>query len=119
MSLAEYLGAEYPASTAIAAPEEFTAALDLDAKDFCKALLNTKQYRQSLMDRITLGTLASAVECRLWDYAAGKPTEKVEVKNTTSPFEGLTMEALEDRAAFLLNLIRELKQSRDEDVSIH
>lgn len=50
----------------------------LTIKDFCKGVLASREYRQSILDRITLGSLPPAVECRMYDYAYGKPPERVE-----------------------------------------
>lgn len=71
-TLADFLGTDQPAP---AAPEPL---LELSVKDFCKGILRSREYRQSVLDRITLGTLPSAVELRFYDYAEGKPTEHIE-----------------------------------------
>ena len=51
---------------------------ELTVRDFCRGVLQSLEYRQSVKDRIALGTLPPAVECRMYDYAYGKPVEHVE-----------------------------------------
>jgi len=55
--------------------------------------------------------LPPAVECKLWDYAYGKPVERVEVLDTTTPLTKLSAQALEERAAALVTLARQLRQT--------
>lgn len=81
----------------------------LTIKDFCKGVLASREYRKSILDRITLGSLPPAVECRMYDYAYGKPVEKIEWKDTTDPLDDFTPAQLEDRASQLLDLARQLK----------
>lgn len=70
-TLAEFLGTDQ------ATPEP-TELPQLTVKDFCKGVLESREYRQSVLHRITLGTLPPAVECRMYDYAYGKPPDRVE-----------------------------------------
>lgn len=79
------------------------------AKVLSRALLNSREYRQSLIDRIALGELPPAVECKLWDYAYGKPVDRVEVKDTTRVLEHLSVEELEERALALAGLARQIR----------
>lgn len=119
-SLADFLGTTSTAKDA-AAPESLAQATDpvdydkLTAAEFCKAILTSPEYRQSIVHRITLGTLPPAVECRFYDYAYGKPVEKVEVKDTTDDSDDLTAEQLEERAAHLMELARELRDINADD----
>lgn len=72
-SLAEFLGSDnLPAAAAEPEPCE------MSVKDFCRGVLASREYRLSVLNRITLGTLPSAVECKMYDYAYGKPTEHIE-----------------------------------------
>lgn len=93
----------------------------MTAKTISRLLLNSEEYRLSLVNRIITGTLPSAIECKLWDYAYGKPIEKVEVKDTTNQLENYTPEELEARALFLAETARrirmndEIHASSDED----
>lgn len=90
-----------------------------NVKDFCRGVLTSREYRQSIVDRVSLGSLAPAVECRLFDYAYGKPVERFEVKDTTDPLEELTIEQLEERAMKLLQVARKLKAQGERTTSVH
>lgn len=83
----------------------------LTVKDFCKGVLNSQEYRESLMRRVILDELPPAVECMLWDRAWGKTVEKVEVKDTTGQLEELTIEQLETRALYLVGVAQRMRQS--------
>src|ERR1051326_6377433 len=85
----------------------------LTAKAMCRDILNSPQYRRSLIDRIIFKELPPAVECRLWDYAYGKPVERVEMKDKSNPLEGATAEELERRAMLLATLARRLRAGEE------
>jgi hypothetical protein len=73
-SAAQLLGVQDPTDpTAPVSP-----APKLTAKQFCRALLATPQYRESLLRRILMDDLPPAVECKLWEYAYGKPVDRIE-----------------------------------------
>jgi hypothetical protein len=75
-SLAEFLGTARPD---LGEPTPPSADLEsLTIADFCKGVLTSPEYRQSVLNRITLGTLPPAVEIRMYDYAYGKPPDRVE-----------------------------------------
>lgn len=86
----------------------------LTVKDFCRGVLNSEEYRESLYRRVLLDELPSAVECMMWDRAWGKTVEKVEIKDTTAPLEALTVEELEARALYLVGVARRLRHSTSE-----
>ena|SRR2546423_947900 len=86
-----------------------------DVKSFCRGILSSREYRASLLDRITLGTLSPAIECRLYDYAYGKPIERFEVKDTSDPLDDLSAAQLEDRALRLLEVARQLRSDQPHD----
>lgn len=46
-------------------------------------IVNSPDYRASILRRIRNGDLPPAVECRLLDHALGKPIDRVETKDTT------------------------------------
>lgn len=64
------------------------------AKQLAKAILASPQYAESVRRRILADTLPAAVECRLYDYAYGKPVDKVEIKDTTERLEDLSTDEL-------------------------
>ncbi len=70
-TLAEFLGTDQ-------APDIPTELPQLTVKEFCRGVLESREYRQSILQRITMGSLPPAIECRMYDYAYGKPVEHVE-----------------------------------------
>jgi hypothetical protein len=74
-SLAEALGLVDPA-VIDAPPVEFPD--DLTAQQLCERMLRSVEWRVSVQQRMTLGTLPAALEVRLMEYAWGKPTEHIE-----------------------------------------
>lgn len=83
--------------------EEKTAARDL-----CRTIISSPQYRRSLVTRIVLGELPPALEVRLWDYAYGKPVERVAVDMNNG--EVPSLETLQARAAALALAIQEAQE---------
>lgn len=86
----------------------------LTAKTLSRELLNSKQYRESLLRRIIMDELPAAVECKLMEYAWGKPIERVEVEDKTLRPDQLSTaspEQIEQRALFLANLARQLRMN--------
>jgi len=81
---------------------------DLDARSLARMVLNSTQYRESLMRRILFDELPPAVETKLMDYAWGRPTERIEITDNTNRFAGMTSEQLEQHALFLATLARQL-----------
>lgn len=77
-SLADFLKTE-PTLTAAPEPVAFPDLAPLTVKDFCTGILASLDYRRSILQRIQLGTLPPAVELRFYDYAHGKPADKVEL----------------------------------------
>lgn len=64
----------------------------------------------SLRRRILADNLPPAVECKLFEYAYGKPVDKVEWKDTTNSFEDMSSEQLEAEAMSLVLLAQKLRQ---------
>lgn len=95
----------------------------LSRREYARELLNSPQYRQSVLDRLTLGELPPALEILLHYYAYGKPTEHVEVRDTTTRLEDLTPEQLDERAMLLAKRARQLREQQrpveEEAVSVH
>lgn len=109
VTLKDFLGVDAPPEQEPQAPSAKTLLSCNNVKDFCKGILESQEYRQSVVDRVSLGTLAPAVECRIYDYAYGKPVERVEFSDKSDPLDELTAEQLEDRARQLLDVARSLK----------
>lgn len=47
----------------------------VEMKDISRRMLSSAGYRANLQERLEAGKLAPAVECMLYHYAYGKPTE--------------------------------------------
>lgn len=75
-TLADFLG-----TTDLEKPEgpvELFAIESLTAKEFAQKIIASPEYRGHLMRMILLDEVPPAVDCMLWHYAYGKPTERVE-----------------------------------------
>lgn len=90
---------------------------DISGEDFCKRIVNSPEYRISLLSRIANGRLAPAVECRILEHAWGKVTDKLEVKQTSNDLEHLSAEKLEERALYLANLARNLRRNDTNEMN--
>ena len=49
------------------------------------AIVDDPAYRRNLASRARRGKLAPAVECMLWHYAKGKPTEDINIDVPDAP----------------------------------
>lgn len=91
----------------------------LTAKAFCKEILDSRQYRESLLRRIITDSLPPAVEQLLYYYANGKPVDRIEVKETTNDLSELTPAQLEQRIAHLASVARSLQtKTTNDDVAV-
>lgn len=76
-TLADYLGTPGPDPQADTAPRLEDIAGD--AETFCKAVLNSREFRRYIVNGLTLGELPSAIMIRLMDMAGWqKPPDRVE-----------------------------------------
>jgi hypothetical protein len=50
-----------------------------EARAFARQIVNSPEYRASLLRRIVQGALPPQIEAMLWHYSYGKPTEQVQV----------------------------------------
>lgn len=109
-SLADFLGVRDPRK----ADDDSKPAKKITRKaisEFARDILSTEEYRASLLRRIFLDELPPAIEALLYHYAHGKPVEKLEVKDTTIAIENLTAEQCEERAMFLVEYARKMRES--------
>jgi len=115
-SLADVLGVPDPRE-----PEHVTQvtakSFRLTARAFCKEVLDSRQYRESLMRRIITDSLPPAVEQLLYYYANGKPVDRIEVRETGEDLTALTPAQLEARIAKLMQIARSL-QPKTNDVAV-
>lgn len=80
-SLAEHLGVIDPRAKPTAdAPLQVVEPdiLDLTGIEFCQGIVDSREYRESILRRVLLDELAPAVECRLLDMAWGKAPQRLE-----------------------------------------
>lgn len=122
-SLAEFLNVPDSNQSEPFRPVEQPVCLKMSARDFCRHILSSIEYRMSVLNRITLGTLPPAVECLIHYYAHGKPVERVEVKDTSDPLDDFNAEQLEERALRLLEVARQLRTNESsnntDSTSVH
>jgi hypothetical protein len=50
-----------------------------EARSFCASVVDDVVYQNRLRRRALAGTLSPALECMLWHYAKGKPTDTVKI----------------------------------------
>ena len=70
--------------------------------EFANGLINDPTYRSNLKERLQSGLIPAMLEKRLWDYAYGKPAEKIEVEFSKDALEDKSPEQLK---AYLEELI--------------
>lgn len=107
-SLAEHLGVLDSARPD--EPETPVTRFKASIKVFCRGILMSKEYRDSLLRRIMMDDLPPAVESLLYHYCYGKPKERVEIEDVTDRLENLTVEQLEERAMFLAQCAKRLRR---------
>jgi len=76
------------------------------ARAVCLKILEDPEYRQSIARRIKNDALPAAVECLMWHYAYGKPTEKMEVHVSGDELQDLSSAQLAARASSLAKMIK-------------
>lgn len=86
----------------------------MTARAFCKEILDSRQYRESLLRRIITDSLPPAVEQLLYYYANGKPVERVEVKETTADLSSLSPAQIEARLLHLAQLARRMQLPKND-----
>lgn len=79
-SLADLLDVEDPRPeeqrTELPLEDATVAALDItDPKDFCKKILESREFRRYIMHGIVLGNIPAAIMTRVMDQGWGKPAE--------------------------------------------
>lgn len=90
----------------------------LSAKDFCLHVVQSKEYRESIIRRVHLDALPSQVEIRLLEYAYGKPVDRLEVTDVTKRFEGWTTADLLAHLNTLTSTLQTLQETSAAE-SVH
>jgi hypothetical protein len=85
-------------------------------REFCRGIIESPEYRASLVERIMSHTLPAAVEVMLHWYAYGKPQEQKDNSMALAREEltGLTTEELLARAHTTARNLLNLKEQQDE-----
>jgi hypothetical protein len=96
--LADYLGTSDKSANA---PKQVDYA-SLSGQDFAKAVLASIEFRQYVVNGLTLGELPPAVVTRLMDHGWGKPPDKIEFEDKTKKLELMSTEELRAHLAGLL-----------------
>lgn len=105
-SLAEFLGANEPG-----AERQERPLRKQSIREFCKGILESQEYRDSIVRRIMFDALPAQIEQLIYYYAEGKPIERLEVdSNPSGRFENLTSAEVEAKAAHLWQLSRTIRQ---------
>lgn len=81
-TLADFLAVIDPLNPDYQPREPEPDVCDLTGKEFATGVLNSREYRESIVRRIRLDELPSAVECKLMDHGWGKPVETVKHEGT-------------------------------------
>ncbi len=81
---------------------------------FAKELLDSPTYIALLKDQLESGTLPAMLVKRLWDYAYGKPAEKIQVEMTAESLEDKTPEQLQAYMRELMTLAQSLEEKPKE-----
>ena len=68
---------------------------DMSGEEFCKGIINSREYKLSVIERVIAKTLPPAVECRLLDHAFGKPPTKLEHTGTIENIERVVHEIVD------------------------
>jgi uncharacterized small protein (DUF1192 family) len=113
-SLAEFLGVAdpmHPEKPIVGDPP----SPNLNVRKFCRAILNSHQYRESLLRRVLMDALPESIERMIWDRAHGKVVDRVEVKNTSNALETMSVDELEQRALVLAETARRMRRDASDD----
>lgn len=106
-SLAEFLGVADPLRPE--APVTPPPSPKLTVKAFCREILNSPQYRESILRRIIMDELPESIERMLWDRAHGKVVDRVEFKDMTDDVDEFNAEQCEQEALRLLEVARQIR----------
>src|SRR5690348_11624012 len=88
----------------------------LTVRQFCRGVLHSREYRESLSRRIDSDSLPAQIETLLYSYAYGKPVERVEFNDVTeNNLEGKSVEELLAKRAKLEQKLRAIEQKTKFD----
>lgn len=84
----------------------------LEAKEAAGEILESAEYRESLIVRAKAGTLPPQIETMLWHYRYGKPIERLEVSDLTKQLAELSDEQLAERLEKTTDRVRQIMAAR-------
>lgn len=111
-SLAEHLGVVDP-KTPDTPSKPRSARLTIKA--FCQGIIDSDEYRQSILRRIYLDSLPAQIETLFYHYAGGKPVEHIEIKDVSDDVDEMSVEQCEAEARRLLEVAQELRRQQPDD----
>lgn len=86
----------------------------LSVQRFCEEMVNDPSYRHGIKVRLLEGTLPNSLETMIWHYAAGKPTEHVEMNvSEKTDLSKLTASELAERARVLQEFLAQTSAPTD------
>lgn len=91
-TLADILGVQDQRPEDVRPATDFEELVDIsDPTIFCQRILQTREFRQYIMNGIVLGDLPPAIVGRIMDHALGKPPERIEhTGKDGAPIESVT-----------------------------
>lgn len=90
----------------------------VEVRAAARLLVNDPEYVVMLRKRMIMGT-AGQMEILLWHYAYGKPTEHIEIKDTTNSFAELSDDELRAEALAIAKDLSPNRTNEDIDDTLH
>lgn len=87
------------------------------ASSFARQIVESDAYRKQLLLRAATGALPPNIEAMLWHYGYGKPTEHIEIEDTTQKINlnELSEQQIERRILEAQKRLRVLRSLSEED----
>lgn len=95
-----------------------TTPTKFSAKEFCRAIVRSDEYRRSIYQRVIMGTLPHSIEQMIWDRAEGKVVERMEFEDKTLRLEDAPRVVLERKAQQLNDLIEHLRMNDEMNAAL-
>lgn len=119
-TLAEHLGV-VDLKPEPAGQDEIKFDENMSIEEFCRGVLKSRTYRESIQRRILIDELPPAIELMMWDRAFGTRKKQIEVEHRDSSVQNWNEEQLAERELALVRHLRTLRMngtgetSSDED----
>ena len=121
-SLADLLRLSDPATPEAPRRDDRTdvRSLPTNVRQFCRAVVESPEYRAALYERIVERELPPQVEAMIWDRAYGKVTERLEIKDKSYNTREMTTEQIRARLLDIAAHAKDLATpSVTEDPTVH